>query len=325
MINREVIRIKVLQMTYAYYVNCSRNIDAAEKELLLSLSKTYDLYNCMLTLITAITEYVRHMLDLEADKEDAKELVATLSKFVNNRFAMQLEGNTMLNDYLESHGNLWEDNHREFVAALSRQITTSEFYKEYIENGEDSYESDRDLWRKIYRTLIQQNDEIDAILEEESIYWNDDKDIVDTFVLKTIKRFEEKNKSHQQLLPEYDTDEEKDFARRLFRTSILNADEYQKYMSEVSHNWELRRLAFMDLIIMQLAIAEMVTFPNIPISVTINEYVDLAKVYSTSKSGAYVNGMLDAIAHNLIEAGKLTKFMNERKDKDKQLDNNLNN
>ena len=193
------------------------------------------------------------------------------------------------------------------VRKLCDQIEQSLIYKEYMVNEDDSYETDREVWRKIYRTLIQDNPDLDDIFEEKSLYWNDDKEIVDTFVLKTIKRFDPENKSHQELLPEYKDMEDRDFARKLFRASILNADTYQRYMSEASRNWNFSRLAYMDVVIMQIAIAEMMSFPNIPVAVTINEYVDLAKLYSTPKSGAYINGMLDTIARHLIDTGKLLK------------------
>jgi len=127
--------------------------------------------------------------------------------------------------------------------------------------------------------------------------------------LKTIKRFDPKNKLKQELLPEYKDQEDKDFARKLFRATILNADQYQRYMSDTSRNWDFSRLAYMDIVIMQIAIAEMLTFPNIPVSVTINEYVELAKLYSTPKSGGYINGMLDSIARFLISSGKMFKAM----------------
>lgn len=147
------------------------------------------------------------------------------------------------------------------------------------------------------------------MLEADSLYWNDDKEIVDSFVIKTIKRFDEKNKEKQSLIPEYESDEEREFARKLFRAAILNGNEYQKYMSEASKNWDFSRLAYMDIILMQIAIAEMMTFPTIPVSVTINEFIDLSKRYSTPRSGGYINGMLDAIARYLIDNGKMLKQM----------------
>ena len=180
-----------------------------------------------------------------------------------------------------------------------------------MESDDNSYESDRELWRKIYKNLIMNNEDLDALLEEQSLYWNDDKEVVDTFVLKTIKRFDEKNSASQELLPEYDSEEDKDYARKLFRATIMNGEEYQHYMSEASRNWDFSRLAYMDIVIMQIAIAEMMTFPSIPISVTINEYVELAKLYSTPRSAGYINGMLDAIAHHLVRTGRLMKYMKD--------------
>ena len=167
-------------------------------------------------------------------------------------------------------------------------------------------------WRKLYKAIIMDNDNLDAMLEEKSLYWNDDKEIVDTFVLKTIKRFNPANKELQELLPEYKDEEDKEFAVKLFRATILNADQYQRFMSETSRNWDFSRLAYMDVVIMQIAIAEMMNFPNIPVNVTINEYVDLAKLYSTPRSGSYINGMLDAIARYLIDTGKMMKVMPTR-------------
>jgi len=186
-----------------------------------------------------------------------------------------------------------------------------------MSSEEDSYEADREVWRKIYKQLIQNNEDLDALLEEKSLYWNDDREIVDTFVLKTIKRFEQANGSEQELLPEYKDDEDKEFARKLFRATIINADQYQHYMSEASRNWDFGRLAYMDIVIMQIAIAEMLTFPNIPVSVTINEYVDLAKLYSTSKSAGYINGMLDSIARFLVDNGMMLKTLREHVNKGK--------
>ncbi|MCR5242896.1 MAG: transcription antitermination factor NusB [Prevotella sp.] len=310
MINREIIRIKIVQLTYAYYQNGSKNMDSAEKELFFSLSKAYDLYNYLLALIVAVTKEARKHLEVAQSKAKREGTPEPSGKFAYNRFALQLEENRMLNDFLEIQKKSW-DNDIEAVQTLYNQIVSSTIYQEYMDNEEDSYAADRELWRKIYRTFIQDNNELDSVLEEQSLYWNDDKEIVDTFVLKTIKRFEENNKASQELLPEYDSEEDKDFARKLFRSTILNANEYQGFMSEASHNWDFSRLAYMDVVIMQIAIAEMMTFPSIPISVTINEFVDIAKLYSTPKSGGYINGMLDAIARHLINTHRLMKRMEE--------------
>ena len=306
MINRELIRIKVVQLTYAYYQNGSKNIDTAEKELFFSLSKAYDMYNYLLALIVGITHEAQRHLEVAESKAQREGTAMPSRRFVDNRFALQLEGNKMLNEFMETQKKSWSDE-PEFLKKIYTQITESQIYKDYMAAEDDDYQADRELWRKIYRTLIQDNPDLDSLLEEQSLYWNDDKEVVDSFVLKTIKRFEEKNKSSQELLPEYDSEEDKDYARRLFRATIINANEYQRYMSEASRNWDFDRLAYMDIVIMQIAIAEMLTFPSIPISVTINEYMEIAKLYSTPRSAGYINGMLDAIARHLVQTGRLMK------------------
>ncbi len=323
MINRDLIRIKIVQLVYAYYQNGNRNIENAEKELLFSLSKSYDLYNFLLALIVATMREMRHRNDIATNraKREGNPLPAT--KFVNNRFAIQLENNEMLNNFCSMQKVVWE-NDIEFIKGLCNSIEQSKIYEEYMTSDEDNYEEDREIWRRIYRTLIQDNESLDSILEEKSLYWNDDKEIVDTFVLKTIKRFDPANGDKQELLPEYKDDDDRDFAISLFRSTILNAEQYNRYMSEASYNWDLTRMPYMDVVIMQIAIAEMINFQNIPISVTINEYVNIAKLYSTRKSGGYINGILDSIARHLTANRIVLKTMdvkqkeNEEKTEQKQ-------
>ena len=312
MINRELIRIKAVQLTYAYFQNGNHNIDNAEKELVFSLSKSYHLYNYLLQLIVEVTKMARKHLEVATARAQREGQPVPSSKFVDNKFAFQLEINKMLQEFYDGQKHIWEDS-IEYVKKLYLQIEASDIYKDYMNDPDSSYEADREVWRKIYRQHIQDNDELAAVLEEISLYWNDDKDVVDTFVLKTIKRFDEKSNANFELLPEYRDEEDREFARKLFRASILNAEQYQRYMTEASLNWDFSRLAYMDVIIMQLAITEMLNFPNIPVNVTINEYVDLAKLYSTPRSGGYINGMLDAIARHLIETGKMLKVMPEKK------------
>ncbi len=311
MINRELIRIKVVQLTYAYYQNGNHNMSNAEKELLFSLSKAYELYNYLLLLMVAVTREMSHRVEILTTRAQREGTPEPSTRFVDNRFALQLMGNKQLMRYVEEKHLAWDDD-VEFVRRICNMVEQSDIYAQYMQCKETDYETDRELWRKIYRSFIQDNEDLDALLEEKSLYWNDDKEVVDTFVLKTIKRFDPKNGRSQELLPEYNDVEDKEFASKLFRSTILNADTYQRYMTEASRNWDFSRLAYMDVVIMQIALAEMLTFANIPVSVTINEYVDLAKIYSTPKSGGYINGMLDAIARHLIRQGVLMKSMPER-------------
>ena len=307
MINRVLIRLKIVQIVYAYYQNGGKNLDTAEKELFFSLSKAYDLYNYLLLLMVEITKQAERKQSAAKSKllPTAEELYPN-TKFVDNRFIAQLEVNKQLLEFSETQKKTWE-NESEFVKSLCEKIMDSDIYKEYMASETSSYEEDRELWRKIYKRIIFNNPELDQVLEDQSLYWNDDKDIVDTFVLKTIKRFDEKNGAKQELLPEFKDEEDQDFARRLFRRTILNADYYRHLISENTRNWDLDRVAFMDVVIMQIALAEILSFPNIPVSVSLNEYVEIAKLYSTPKSGSFINGTLDGIVKILKEDNKLTK------------------
>ena len=306
MINRVLIRLKIVQIVYAYYQNGGKNLDTAEKELFFSLSKAYDLYNYLLLLMVEVTKQANKRLNAAKNKlVPTKEELFPNTKFVENRFIAQLEVNKQLLEFSNNQKKTWE-NEADFVKTLCDKILESDIYKEYMASETSSYEEDRELWRKLYKNIIFNNIELDQVLEDQSLYWNDDKEIVDTFVLKTIKRFDEKNGAKQELLPEFKDEEDQDFARRLFRRTILNADYYRHLISENTKNWDLDRVAFMDVVIMQIALAEILSFPNIPVSVSLNEYVEIAKLYSTPKSGGFINGTLDGIVNSLKKENKLT-------------------
>ena len=307
MINRVLIRLKIVQIVYAYYQNGGKNLDTAEKELFFSLSKAYDLYNYLLLLMVEVTKQANKRLNAAKNKlVPTKEELFPNTKFVENRFIAQLEVNKQLLEFSNNQKKTWE-NEADFVKTLCDKILESDIYKEYMASETSSYEEDRELRRKLYKNIIFNNIELDQVLEDQSLYWNDDKEIVDTFVLKTIKRFDEKNGAKQELLPEFKDEEDQDFARRLFRRTILNADYYRHLISENTKNWDLDRVAFMDVVIMQIALAEILSFPNIPVSVSLNEYVEIAKLYSTPKSGGFINGTLDGIVNSLKKENKLTK------------------
>ena len=307
MINRVLIRLKIVQIIYAYYKNSGKTLKATEDEVFFSLSKAYDLYNYMLLLIVGITHYAADRISFLSMKIRPTESDRNPNlKFVNNRFALQLENNEQLKKFAEKSKLNWVEN-SDLLRRMLDKIEESDIYKEYMAAETSSYEEDKELWRKLYKTFVFDNEELDSLLEEQSLYWNDDKSIVDSFVLKTIKRFEEKNGATQQLLPEYKDVADMEFARKLFRNAIGNAEQYREMMSSSSKNWDMSRLAFMDVVIMQVALAEIMTFADVPLSVTLNEYVEIAKHYSTVKSGSFVNGMLDTITKKLRQENKINK------------------
>ena len=307
MINRVLIRLKIVQIIYAYYKNSGKTLKATEDEVFFSLSKAYDLYNYMLLLMVGITHYAADRISFLSMKIRPTESDRNPNlKFVNNRFALQLENNEQLKKFAEKSKLNWVEN-SDLLRRMLDKIEESDIYKEYMAAETSSYEEDKELWRKLYKAFVFDNEELDSLLEEQSLYWNDDKSIVDSFVLKTIKRFEEKNGAAQQLLPEYKDVADMEFARKLFRNAIGNAEQYREMMSSSSKNWDMSRLAFMDVVIMQVALAEIMTFDDVPLSVTLNEYVEIAKHYSTVKSGSFVNGMLDTITKKLRQENKINK------------------
>ena len=225
------------------------------------------------------------------------------TRFIDNRFVAQLAENEMLQKNVSEQGLSW-DNDEEFVKMVLDLILSSNIYAEYLANEDDSYETDREFWRAVFKNLICGNDDIIEYLEDKSIYWNDDIEIVETFALKTIKKFEESAGKKQPIQPMFKDLEDKAFAVKLFRQSLLKGKEYRERINKHIKNWEAERIANMDLIIMQVAIAEILNFPTIPVSVSLNEYIDAAKYYSTPKSGTFINGILDSIV-NELKAEKL--------------------
>lgn len=307
MINRELIRIKVVQLVYAFYNNEGKTKENAEKEFLFSLDKAYELYHVLLMLMVSITHIARRTVEMQMSRaRRLHEQSVIPTKFVNNLFIDQLSKNVQLRSFQNKEGEFWAEE-EEFLRHLYKEITEQEYYQEYIRKPGNDFEEDREIWRKIYRSLLCNNEELDDILEERCLYWNDDKAIIDTFVLKTIRRFEVQNGQMQQLLPEFKDDDDLDFAKTLFRTVIDNEERFRELIKEQTRNWDMERIAFMDLVIMQTALAEITSFPEIPLRVSINEYVEIGKMYSTPRSGSYINGMLDTIAKRLIAEHKIEK------------------
>ena len=312
MINRELIRIKLVQVLYSYLQKGIHNPDVAEKELLLSLDKAYDLYNYMLLLMVEVGRISVRMLEMRQSRSmKLKDGIQWSRKFVDNRFILQLESNKQLRAYCDEQALNWADQ-EDFVRNLYNKVEESEYYKEYMTSETSTYEEDREMWRLIYRHLICNNEELSNLLEDINVYWNDDKTIVDTFVLKTINRFTAESTAAQPLIPEYKTDADRDFATKLLYRALVGQEYFYGLIASTTRKWELGRIALMDRIILQLGLAEITTYPNIPLSVSINEYVEIAKMYSTPKSAKYINATLDTIAKKLIDEGKLVKdTMNE--------------
>jgi N utilization substance protein B len=307
MINRIIIRVKVLQIVYAHYQKDSHDLVSAENELLFSLEKTYDLYHYLLLLIVLLTDAEQKRLDKNRNKLLAtKEELNPNRRLADNRFAEQLRTNGKLIAFSIRKGTLWNDDHSLYVRNLLKQIIQSDIYEEYIAS-KDSYGSDKEFWKRVFKYIILENEELYEILENTSIYWDDDLDVVGTFVLKTIKQFVPETGTRQELLPMFRDDEDKEFALKLLHYTLIEEKENNGRINRQINNWELDRIAQIDLYIMQIALSELLNFPSIPINVTLNEYIDLSRYYSSPKSPNFINGILDSIVRELQSEGKLFK------------------
>jgi len=299
MINRTIIRIKILQIVYAYYQKNNNDLALAENELMFSIQKSYDLYHYLLLLITLLTDAEQKRLDKLKNKFLATETERNPNlRLADNRLAELLNRNEQLQKFARERGTFWNNEDSHFVRSLLNKILQSDIYKEYLE-ADDTYESDTNFWYKIFKHIILKEDELNELLEDQSVYWNDDLDIIGAFVLKTIRRFPVETSSTTALYPLFKDLEDKNFAIQLLNHSIVDEGENSSRITNQTNNWEIERLAQMDLYILQIALAELRNFPSIPINVSLNEYIDLARYYSTPKSPVFINGILDAIVKEL--------------------------
>ncbi len=307
MINRVLIRIRVVQILFSCSQDETTNLRKAENELLFSLQKSYDLYFYLLSLMVELTDTYAQKIDARKSKLlPSEEDIRPNTKLLNNGFINQLRRNTQLEKYLTDRPFSWCD-HEAFLPKILDNILSSEIYKEYLSEEEHTYNGDREFWRKIFKQIICNEEDLYTLLEDESLYWNDDIEIIQSFVIKTIKKFEEEKGAAQELLPMFKDDSDREFAVKLLRESLFNGKEYRQLIEKYTQNWESERIALMDMVIMQIAIAEIMNFPSIPINVTLNEYIDIAKSYSTAKSASFINGILDAIVKELKEEKKIIK------------------
>jgi N utilization substance protein B len=265
-----------------------------------------------------ITEYVQKLAKKKNSPHNEYE------KLANNLFVKQLAKNKQFLAYFDEHDVEWanktennelfwdiqnEEQQNNLTKEIVSQILDLEEFKKYNETKENSYVEDKEIWRSILRKTVSDSESIGRELEDMSIYWNDDAADVISFVSKTIRNFDEAQGENQELLPQFRDKEDLEFALKLLKQSIYDEADYRKMIFERTKNWDADRIAFLDTIIMQTAIAEICTFPTIPVNVTINEYIEIAKNYSTAKSGTFINGLLDAIAKELVESKKVSKVV----------------
>lgn len=308
MINRVLIRLKVVQIAYAYFESGEsgkKGLKWAGQELAQSLSSAYSLYNNLLYMMSCVIDYSRLVVEKKQQYYPEKLRQAEL-RFSQNRVLAQLSENKSLKEFMETEHPEWMSDSG-LIKSIYAQILESRVLEDYMAEERFDYEADRDLCRRLYKSIVFDNAELEAALEEQNLYWNGDKDMVDSFVIKTFKGFKEENGADQPLLPAYTDPEDEKFASDLLLATIEGAEEYRQLIASHTRGWEAGRLAFMDSLIMQVGLAEIMKFPAIPLKVSINEYVEISKFYSTPNSAGFVNGMLDTIAKELASNGIINK------------------
>jgi len=312
MINRTLVRTKVVQTLFAYYKDGEKTSLTARKELLNSFSDTYSLYMLMLAFADELTTFAEEQMQINKERAAIMHQVYTPNRrFINNRISQQLFNNRRLRTYLEDQKLCW-DAGLSAIPAIYKQLIDSPFYIEYMAIESPTYEDDKQLWRKIYANLLMENEHLLAALEELEVTldhqgWTTDIDLVLTYVVKTIKRFKEENGDEQILLEMFDSEQELNFAKDLLSTAIENADEFRALIASAVKNWESERIAYMDSIILIAALAEITQFNNIALEISMNEYIELAKEYSGDKSYGFINGVLNKIVQTLQQENKLFK------------------
>jgi N utilization substance protein B len=307
MISRRLLRIKVLQVLYAYYTAEHKDLNTSEKELHFSINKAFELYNYLLLLLRDIVDYAESRIEIAGNKRIPT--FADLNpnrRFVNNKLISQIAINNQLKNYINNNHISWVK-YPELIKELYGLIIDSPEYSEFMNLDEEKYADDKKFVSKIYQEIILTNESFCQVLEEKSIYWNDDLDYVISMVLKTIKKFTETDGPEKELLELYKNQEDRDFVIDLFRKSVIKRKDCLALIESTASNWDLERIAFMDILIMQLAITELLEFPSIPTKVTLNEYLDISKFYSTEKSNNFINGVLDKILAHLKEKEMIRK------------------
>lgn len=312
MINRTLVRTKVVQTIFAGSYSDDTTLLRSKQNMLGLFADTYSLYMLFFDLVNEMVSAAEDRVAYETERAKVTHTQYEPNmRFINNRFATQVFNNRQLRAYLEENHLCWDAAH-ESLRMLWKQIQESDCYKEYMLLEAPTYEDDKQLWRKIVTDILADNEILADALEELEVAldkkgWTIDANVVLSYVVKTIKRFDENAAADQRMLEMFDSEEELNFAKQLLQTAFNNKDEYNELISVHLKNWDLNRVAKMDIVILQVALAEILGFPNIPLEISINEYVEIAKEYSGEKNFQFINGILEEIIKDLKAQNKLIK------------------
>ena len=306
MLSRRLLRVKVVQMVYAFNKRGDISIREMEKELFHSISKSYELYHLVLLLLVDIHGYAVNRIERgKSKKVPSPADLNPNTRFIDNKVLKQLAESDHLLRYQQQTGLSWSDN-SQLISSLFKVILDSDMYNEYLVDTNSDYEHDKKFIVKLTEKIIAQQEALYSTFEEMSIFWTDESEFIVSMVIKTLKEFAESKGSEQVFMNEFKDEEDKEFVATLFRDALLKQKEFVALINKFAKIWDLERVAFMDIIIMQVGLTEVTGGFNIPVRVTLNEYIEIAKHYSTPKSGMFVNGILDKIVGHLAKEGRVS-------------------
>ena len=309
-----MVRTRVIQTLFAYYKAPGNTLLTVRKELRKSFADTYDLYFVLLDFVNELTAYAQQQME-----EQSARARATHSnwkpnrRFVENRLAQQLFDNRALRAHMQEQHLSW-DSGMPAIAEIYHQMTESEFYRAYMEAETCAYEDDKRLWRQIYQNLLADSealrdalDEMEVVLDKSN--WITDADIVISYIIKTIKRFKADSTPETPLLEMFDNEEELTFAMTLLDKALEGHEQYEQQINTHLKGWDADRIAYMDRIILEVALAEILTFEDIALTVSLNEYIEIAKEYSGEKNYMFINGILTEILRDMKNSGEFIKAL----------------
>ena len=307
MISRRLLRIKALMALYAFNRREDGNLAQAETELMFSIDKSYDLYHYLLLLVLELADLAGEKIDQALLKRmPTPEDLNPKRRFIDNQLIAQLRKNLDFKKYIASRKLSWVNNSH-IPRILYNKMIAWDVYEEYMMSESHNYQSDKKFIVKLITVLFSGSEDLQSNLEEQSIYWNDDMEYISAMIEKTLKKFKADSGENTRLMPLFKNEEDEEFVKILFRKAIIHQKKCSELIDKNTTNWEVERIALMDILVMQLAITEIFEFPEIPVKVTLNEYIEISKYYCTSKSSTFVNGILDNIVKEIRDEGLFNK------------------
>jgi N utilization substance protein B len=309
MLNRRHLRVKVLQSLYAYHQSSSSDIKHHEKQLLSSIDQVFEMYIWMLSLISEVIAYAERDAEERANKHlPTKEDLNPNLKILSNRFYTSLGDNKEYLVALKKYKVEWSFD-PELTKSLFITLKNSPEYAEYLAKTGDTIGTDKDIIKFIFKKVILKSSLAEQVFEDKFIYWPVDREVLQALIAKTFKNFAYDNPKENQLAEiSGNWVEDREFVINLYEQTIRYDKQYQALIAEKTQNWEPDRIAMMDTLLMKMAIVEFINFTSIPVKVTINEYLEISKEFSTPKSNSFINGILDKILFELKADNKIKKI-----------------